>query len=49
MLHLISLQGGDAIRSFYRDMHEPFLVHLHQSFIDYRDVLNEMKEAVEYF
>jgi len=42
-------QGGEAIRSFYKDCHEPFLIYLHQSFIDYKTILNEMKEAIDSF
>lgn len=40
-------QGGSAIRSFYKDTHEPFLIFLHQSLTDYENLLKEMKEAIE--
>ena len=42
-------QGGEAIRAFYEDTHEPFLVFLHQSLIDYENLLNNMLETVEAF
>lgn len=42
-------EGGEAIRAFYRDCHEPFLVMLHQSMIDYKKVLTEMGEAIDSF
>lgn len=42
-------QGGEAIRAFYQYCHEPFLIFLHQSFIDYKNVLIEMKDAVDSF
>lgn len=40
-------QGGLAIRAFYKDTHEPFLIFLHQSLTDYENLLKEMKEAIE--
>src|SRR5699024_10600524 len=42
-------QGGEAIRAFYEDTHEPFLVFLHQSLIDYENLLSNMLETVETF
>src|SRR5690625_2640243 len=42
-------QGGEAIRAFYRDAHEPFLVLFHQFLIDYSNLLKDMKEAVGTF
>jgi len=42
-------QGGNAIRSFYKNTYEPFLVFLHQSFNEYDRLLQEMKEAVSSF
>src|SRR5699024_2877260 len=42
-------KGGEAIRAFYRDCHEPFLVLLHQSMIDYQTILNQMSEAIDSF
>src|SRR5690625_2046077 len=42
-------QAGEAIRSFYKDTHEPFLKFLHQSLIHYANILIEIKEAVNSF
>lgn len=42
-------KGGEAIRAFYRDCHEPFLIMLYQSMVDYKNVLTEMGEAVDTF
>jgi len=39
-------KGGEAIRAFYQYCHEPFLIFLHQSLIDYKSILSEMKDAV---
>src|SRR5699024_2503007 len=41
--------GGEAIRAFYRDCHEPFLVLLHQSMIDYQTILTQMNKAIDSF
>lgn len=40
-------KGGEAIRAFYRDCHEPFLVMLYKSMLDYKGVLREMGEAID--
>src|SRR5690625_998278 len=40
-------KGSEAIRAFYRDCHESFLILLHQSMIDYKNVLAEMGNAVD--
>jgi len=40
-------EGGEALRAFYRDCHEPFLILLHQSMIDYQNVLTQMSEAID--
>ncbi|TXL66723.1 hypothetical protein FHP05_04890 [Cerasibacillus terrae] len=45
----LSGKGGEAIRAFYDDCHQPFLIFLHQSLIDYQNTLTELKEAVETF
>ncbi|WP_191126242.1 T7SS effector LXG polymorphic toxin [Cerasibacillus terrae] len=45
----LSGKGGEAIRSFYNDFHQPFLIFLHQSLTDYQHTLTELKEAVETF
>lgn len=42
-------KGGEAIRAFYQDCHEPFLILLHQSLIDYENVLTEMVTSIESF
>lgn len=38
--------AGSAIRAFYQDTHELFLIFLHQSLTDYENLLNEMKNAI---
>ena len=38
---------GEGIRSFYRTIHEPFLIFLYQSLIDYSLVLESVREAVQ--
>src|SRR5699024_6121788 len=40
-------KGGEAIRAFYRDCHEPFLILLYQSMIDCKIVLTQMSEAID--
>lgn len=42
-------QGGDAIRGFYKDTHEPFLIHLHQSLTNYKQALKATSEAIHSF
>lgn len=39
-------RAGSAIRAFYQDTHELFLIFLHQSLTDYENLLNEMKDAI---
>src|SRR5690625_3276245 len=41
--------GGEALRAFYEECHQPFLIFLQQSLIDYSNTLVEIKEAVETF
>src|SRR5690625_746013 len=41
--------GGEALRSFYEECHQPFLYLLQQSLIDYSNTLVEIKEAVDTF
>src|SRR5690625_4375974 len=41
--------GGEALRSFYEECHQPFLNFLQQSLIDYSNTLVEIKEAVDTF
>lgn len=40
-------EGGNAIRSFYSDGHQPFLIFLFQSLVDYKRVLGDIKASVE--
>nr|CDQ31149.1 Bacillus transposase protein [Virgibacillus halodenitrificans] len=40
-------KGGDAIRSFYNECHQPFLIFLYQSLVDYKNTLTEMKNGIE--
>ena len=42
-------QAGSAIRAFYQDTHEPFLIFLHQSLTDHENLLKNMKEAINSF
>ena len=39
--------GGTAIRSFYSDGHQPFLIFLFQSLVDYKNVLSDIQAAIE--
>ncbi|HZW67481.1 MAG TPA: LXG domain-containing protein [Pseudogracilibacillus sp.] len=42
-------EAGDAIRNFFKDYHETFLIFLHQSLIDYESALNAISDAIEAF
>ena len=42
-------KAGTAIRSFYNDVHQPFLTFLHQSMLEYKDRLEAMKQEVQSF
>lgn len=42
-------KGGDAIRSFFNEVHQPFLIYLYQSMVDYQNVLTDMKDSVKTF
>lgn len=42
-------QGGDAIRSYYRDCHLPFLEYFQDSLQEFSEVLTQMHNAVESF
>lgn len=42
-------EGGEAIRAFYNECHQPFLIYLYQSLVDYQSVLTGMKDAVDSF
>src|SRR5690625_2699153 len=39
-------KGGESIRSFYDDGHQPLLIQLHQSFTDYEFTLNDLQDAL---
>lgn len=39
-------QAGDAIRHFYQDTHEPFLIFFQQSLSDYQAALDKISDAV---
>jgi predicted ribonuclease toxin of YeeF-YezG toxin-antitoxin module len=40
-------KGGDAIRYFFHEVHQPFLIFLYQSLQDYKTVLTKMQNSVE--
>src|SRR5690625_4169309 len=42
-------EGGNAIKAFCKDCHLPFLIMFHQSMTDYKNVLEELKNAVSGF
>ncbi|MDQ0213617.1 putative ribonuclease toxin of YeeF-YezG toxin-antitoxin module [Oikeobacillus pervagus] len=42
-------EGGKAIRHFYNECHQPFLIFLAQSLVDYQMALEKLKEAVKTF
>ncbi|WP_164217727.1 LXG domain-containing protein [Virgibacillus sp. YIM 98842] len=42
-------KGGDAIRYFFHEVHQPFLIFLYQSLQDYKTVLKKMQNSVEAF
>jgi len=42
-------KGGKALRAFFKDTHEPFIVLLHQSLTNYGNILREMNEAIDTF
>ncbi|GAB3805828.1 ribonuclease YeeF family protein [Virgibacillus kimchii] len=42
-------KGGDAIRYFFNEVHQPFLIFLYQSLQDYKTVLTKMQNSVEAF
>ncbi|HLR52659.1 MAG TPA: LXG domain-containing protein [Candidatus Avamphibacillus sp.] len=42
-------KGGEAIRTFFNEVHQPFLIYLYQSMVDYKNTLTEMKDATESF
>jgi predicted ribonuclease toxin of YeeF-YezG toxin-antitoxin module len=40
-------QTGEAIRSFYKQIHEPFLIFIHQSLTDYAEKLQNIEQAIK--
>lgn len=40
---------GESIRSFYNQIHQPFLILLHQSLTDYAKVLDGIKGSIQAF
>src|SRR5699024_10072218 len=42
-------KGGEAIRTFFNEVHQPFLTYLYPSMVDYKNTLTEMKDATESF
>ena len=38
---------GEAIRSFYKQIHEPFLIYMHQSLTDYAEQLQVIEQAIQ--
>src|SRR5699024_11845245 len=42
-------KGGEAIRTFFNEVHQPFLIYLHQSMVDYKNTLTKMKDATDSF
>src|SRR5699024_2922911 len=42
-------KGGDAIRAFYNDCHQPLLVYMNKFLADYKETLEETKQAVQSF
>ncbi|MGY0691365.1 ribonuclease YeeF family protein [Virgibacillus sp. FSP13] len=42
-------KGGEAIRSYFNEVHQPFLIYLYQSMVDYQNILTEMKDAIDSF
>ncbi|MGY0691930.1 ribonuclease YeeF family protein [Virgibacillus sp. FSP13] len=39
-------KGGEAIRAFYNECHQPFLIYMYNFLIDYEEILDQMKRAV---
>jgi len=39
-------KGGESIRTFYEEGHQPVLIQLHQSFTDYQFALKDLKDAL---
>lgn len=42
-------KAGEAICHFYKDMHEPFLIFLHQSFTDLSFALKDVSKRITSF
>ena len=45
--HYLKGQTGEAIRSFYKQIHEPFLIYIHQSLTDYAGKLRNIEKAIQ--
>ena len=45
--HYLKGQTGEAIRSFYKQVHEPFLIFVHQSLTDYAGKLQNIEQAIQ--
>ena len=45
--HYLKGQTGEAIRSFYKQVHEPFLIFIHQSLTDYAGKLRNIEKAIQ--
>ena len=45
--HYLKGQTGEAIRSFYKQVHEPFLIYIHQSLTDYAGKLRNIEQAIQ--
>jgi len=42
-------EGGEALRAFFEECHQPILIFMHQSLVDYVNTLNDIQNAVESF
>lgn len=49
MKDALSGKGGEAIRSFFNEVHQPFLLFLYQSLQEYKNVLSKMQDSVDAF
>src|SRR5690625_452320 len=45
----LSGKGGESIRHFFNEVHQPFLIFLYQSLQDYKNVLTKMQNSVKAF
>lgn len=42
-------KSGIAIRSFFNEVHQPFLIFLYQSMVDFQGVLVRMQDTIKSF